>query len=366
VSEGRVLQVLGPSTGGIRRHVAFLRDHLRRTGWEVEVAGPAGALDDLDHVVPIPRRDRPVGTARAWARLREVVDGFDLVHAHGLKPGLLLGAMRDRPPVVLSVHNLVLDEVAGRLAPVLRRLEGRLPGRVDAVIAISPGVAERFAGRFAGRHDPATFHVIPPAGPPPQPTRPAAAVRAELGVGDDDDLVVTAARLNPQKGLDVLVEAAAAVVRDRPGLRWFVFGEGTSRAALEADIARRGLDGVVELAGSRPAIDDELAAADLVVVTSRWESGPLVLLEAAALGRPVVSTDVGLARSVIDPASGRLVPAGDPAALARAVADALAAPAGPAVADLARFAPDRLAEEVADVYRRVLGGSRRPGAERAY
>lgn len=362
MSEGRVLQVLGPSTGGIRRHVAFLRDHLRRTGWEVEVAGPAGAVDDLDHVVPIPRRDRPVGTARAWARLREVVDGFDLVHAHGLKPGLLVGAMGRRPPVVLSVHNLVLDEVAGRLAPVLRRLEGRLPARVDAVIAISPGVAARFAGAAGSP----TLHVIPPAGPPPHPTRPAAEVRRQLGVGPDQDLVVTAARLNPQKGLDVLVEAAAEVVRRRPGLRWFVFGEGTARAALEWDIAGRGLDDVVVLAGSRPSVDDELAAADLVVVTSRWESGPLVLLEAAALGRPVVSTDVGLARSVVDAASGRLVPVGDPAALAGAVVAALGDGTGPPAADLARFAPDHLAEQVADVYRQVLGGSRGPGAQRAY
>lgn len=362
MSEGRILQVLGPSTGGIRRHVAFLRDHLRRTGWEVEVAGPEGALDDLDHLVPIPRRDRPVGTARAWAALREVVDGFDLVHAHGLKPGLLVGAMGHRPPAVLSVHNLVLDEVAGKLAPVLRRLEGRLPARVDAVIAISPGVAARFPGASGSP----AFHVIPPAGPPPRPARPASEVRRELGVGPDHDLVVTAARLNPQKGLDVLVEAAAEVVRHRPGLRWFVFGEGTARSALEQDIARRGVDGVVVLAGARPTVDDELAAADLVVVTSRWESGPLVLLEAAALGRPVVSTDVGLARSVLDPASGRLVPVGDPHALAAAVVAALGDPGAAPPTDLARFAPDHLAEQVADVYRQVLAGSRGPGPERAY
>lgn len=362
MTRGRVLQVLGPSTGGIRRHVTYLRDHLRSTGWDVEVAGPAGSIDGLDHVVAIPRRDRPVGTVRAWAQLRPLVERFDVVHAHGLKPGLLVGAMRARPPAVLSVHNLVLDEVAGRAALPLRWLEGVLPGRVDAVIAVSRGTAERFSGAAAS----GVLRVIPPAGPPPQPSLSRDAVRAALGIEPGEDLVVTAARLSPQKGLDVLIAAAAQVVGQRPGLRWFVFGEGAEHDDLRRAITHRDLDDVVVLAGPRRSVDDELAAADLVVVTSRWESGPLVLLEAAALGRPIVSTDVGLARSLLDPESGRLVPVGDPTALADAVLAALQDPTGQPPADPSRFAPDRLAEQVADVYRQLLGRNGPSARERAY
>lgn len=347
------LELLGPSVGGIRRHVAYLRDELRAAGWEVRTAGPVGVLEDLDHVVPIPGGLRPDDVLAARRALHPLLAGVDVLHAHGLKAGWLAATVRPRPPLVVSIHNLVLDDVAGRSAALLRLLEERLPARADATIAVSREVADRFAGRAGADR----IHVIPPAGPPPVPARLPEVVRAELGVGADEDLVVTAARLNPQKGLDVLLEAAAAVRARRPGLRWFVFGDGALREELEADIARRGLQGVVHLAGSRPDVDSELAAADLVVVTSQWESGPLVVLEALALGRPVVSTDVGLVPEVIDPASGRVVPVGDAAALADAVVATLAG-AGDGGAEVptssARFRPAALAAAVRDVYEEVV------------
>jgi glycosyltransferase involved in cell wall biosynthesis len=354
VTAPRVLQLLGPSTGGIRRHVAYLTAHLREAGWPVAVAGPQGALDEIDHVVPIPKRDRPLRTLQARAALAPLLAEVDLVHAHGLKPALITSLIRNRPKLVVSVHNLVLDEVSGRAAPALRWLEGRLPARADATIAISDGVAARFAGVAGGDR----IRVVPPAGPPPTPTRTPEAVRAELGVGAGEDLVVTPARLTPQKGLLVLLDAAEQVRRSRPGLRWFVFGEGWLRPELEEAIERRGLAGTVHLAGLRPDVDSELAAADAVVVTSQWESGPLVLLEAVALGRPVVSTDVGLARSVVEPPRGRVVPVGDAGALAAALVEVLER--GEDVDRVghptpSRFSPPALAAEVEAVYRDVLG-----------
>ena len=353
MTAGRVLHLLGPSTGGIRRHVAYLRDEMRSSGWDVAVAGPAGVLAELDHVLPVPARGRVRGLVAARRTLSRVMQSYDVVHAHGLKVGWLASMVRRRPPLVVSVHNLVLDEVAGRSAPILRALESRLPARADATIAISAEVARRFRGLDgAGR-----IRVIPPAGPPPSPTRSRDDVRADLGIGPGDDLVVTAARLTPQKGLHVLIDAAASAVARRPRLRWFVFGEGLLRAELEAEVARRGLTGTVQLAGPRPNLDDELAAADLVAVTSQWESGPLVLLEAIALDRPVVSTRVGLAPDVIDPGRGRLVEVGASADLADAVVELLRDPPGvdgtvPGSFD--RFRPAALADEVEAVYREVL------------
>lgn len=182
-------------------------------------------------------------------------------------------------------------------------------------------------------------------------------MRGELGVRDGEDLVVTAARLHPQKGLATLLDAAEIAHRARPGLRWFVFGEGPLRRELEADIERRGLGAVVHLAGSRPDVDSELAAADVVAMTSMWESGPLVVLEALALGRPVLSTHVGLAPDVIGPGQGSLVPVGDAEAMARALVDLLVdppAPQGWMSGSSARFSPAALATEVESVYRKVL------------
>lgn len=351
----RVLQLLGPSTGGIRRHVRYLTDVLREDGWSIDVAGPAGVLDDLEHTVPVPAGVDPRAVLRSRRALREILPEYDLVHAHGLKAGWTASlSRRVGLPLVVSVHNLVLDEVAGASAAVLRRLEGMLPARAHRTIAISGEVARRFEG-VAGSE---RIVVIPPAGPPPAPRRSAAEVRSELGVGPADDLVVTAARLHPQKDLTLLLDAAAIVAGRRPGLRWFVFGEGPLREELASEVTRRGLADVVHLAGARSSVDDELAAADVVAVTSRWESGPLVVLEALALGRPVVSTRVGLVPDAVHPPIGRVVPVGDAPAFADALTEALEVGAATSSAtsddDLR---PDVLARRVGETYREVLGRS---------
>ncbi len=328
MNDQRVLQLLGPSTGGIRRHVGYLTERLRAEGWTVDTAGPAGVLDELTHVVDVPAGLSPSGLARCRSQLRAIVSrgGYDLVHAHGLKVGWLLSTLRVGVPTVLSVHNLVLDEVAGRSARPLRWLEGRLPARFDATIAISREVAGRF-DHGPGRE---RIQVIPPAGPPPSPKRDRAAVRAELGLDEGDDLVVTAARLHPQKGLDLLLAAADRAREERPKLRWVIFGDGPDHDSLVEEIERRQLDSTVLLAGRRPDVDDQLAAADVVAVTSRWESGPLVVLEALALGRPVVSTRVGLAPDVVPGTAGRLVDVSDAAGFADALVATLRAVDGSA------------------------------------
>jgi glycosyltransferase involved in cell wall biosynthesis len=351
-----VLHLLGPSTGGIRAHVATLADALEARGWDVGVAGPAGVLDGLrklDHEVPVPAGLSPAGVVRARRALRGAAAGADLVHAHGLKAGWVATLLRPRPPVVLSVHNLVLDDVAGRAAPVLRVLEGGLVGRVDHVVAISDEVARRFTGSTgAGRTT-----TVPPLGPAPVPTRSREEVRAGLGVPHGARLVVTAARLHPQKGMVDLLDAAALLRSAAPeAVRWVVLGEGPQRAALEAEVAARGLGDVVDLAGARASVADELAAADVVAVTSRWESGPLVVLEALALGRPVVATSVGLVPAVVGPEQGRVVPVGDPAALAAAVAEVLAAgdEAFPGVPRAGRYGPESLVPPIEAVYQELL------------
>ncbi len=350
----RVLLLLGPSTGGIRAHVGALAAALDERGWVVGTAGPAGVLDGirrLDHVVPVPVGSAPGPVLRGRRVLRGVAPRYDLVHAHGLKAGWVATIAALEVPLVVSVHNLVLDEVAGRAAPLLRALEAALVGRADATIAISDEVARRFTGvRGAGRTT-----TVAPLGPAPVTRAAPADVRAALGVPEGGHLVVTAARLHPQKGLTDLVEAADLLRRRVEGLRWVVLGDGPERRELEALIAARDLREVVVLAGSRPSIGDELAAADVVAVTSRWESGPLVVLEALALGRPVVATAVGLVPDVVGPAVGRVVPVGDPVAMAAALAEVLATPpAAGGASGVDRYGPDHLVPPIEAVYREVL------------
>jgi glycosyltransferase involved in cell wall biosynthesis len=364
VAEDRaeVVQLLGPSTGGIRQHVTFLTKELRARGWWTETAGPARVLEGLggvDHVVPVPSGLRPRAIPGAVRELRRVMRGRRLLHAHGLTAGwiaVFARGRRRRFGVVLTVHNVVLDEVVGRAAFVLRGLERSLARRVDRIIAVSQQIADDLAKAAPG----VPIVTIGPLGPPPVPRRSVAEVRAALGALDGP-LIVCVARLHPQKGLDVLLEAMPEIAGAVPTVHLAIVGEGPERAALEVLVERLRLDARVSfVVPSNPA--DELAAADVVVIPSRWESGPLVLTEALLLERPVVATPVGsVTQLVTDGDTGWLVPVGEVGALASALIAALRDPdeaarraaEGRARAEIV-VDPDRRVSLVTDAYRATL------------
>ena len=324
---------------------------------------------ELDGVVHVARARHVAGLWRARRVLAPLVAEADPVHAHGLKAGWVAalsaraavgrGGPVRRAPVVLTVHNVVLAETAGRAAPALRRLQRALVGRVDAVIATSPAVAAHLGMPAA--------HVVVPFADVPTPTFPPADVRRDLGVGAHQPLVVAVGRLHPQKGFATLVRAARLLVEDLPDVAVVIVGEGPEEAQLRRVVADGGLQDVVHLVGPRYPAVDQLAAADVVVIPSLWESGPLVALEALTLGRPLVATPVGFVPDlVVDDGSVRLVPVGEASALASAVADVLSA-GGPVGLDGAgrrrlaeRLDPDRLVDAVEDVYAAALAARSAP------
>jgi glycosyltransferase involved in cell wall biosynthesis len=136
-------------------------------------------------------------------------------------------------------------------------------------------------------------------------------------------LVCTAVgRLVPVKGYDVLVEAARLLETDAPNLHILLVGDGDSRQALENQIVKLNLTGRVTLAGyqDREQVMSILKSSDLFVMPSRYEGTPIALLEAGALGLPIVASNVGgIPELVRDRQEALLVPAEDPAALARAL-----------------------------------------------
>lgn len=319
----RVLQLAGPSTGGIRRHVAVLAAVLSDGNWRVDVAAPAGVLDDLDvgssrrHVVAVPASLAPgrlLAAVRALRALRRSVGPWDVVHAHGLKAGWVAWLARPGCPVVLTVHNVVLDEVAGRTAALQRRLERAVVRIADKVIAVSPEIVDHFAGVGGDGH----VEFVIPASPAPHPRRPRDEVRRSLGVDDDRALVVVAARLHPQKDLPTFVAAWRQVVAAHPTARAVVVGEGPARGEIEAAVARAGIGDTLSLPGASEHAVDEIAAADVVVLSSRWEGAPLVVAEAMQLGRPIVSTRVGVVEEMTGDGA-TIVDVGDVDALAAAV-----------------------------------------------
>lgn len=356
----RVVQLLGPSAGGIRRHVACLTAELEARGWTAVVAGPAGVMEGVgrqDAVVPVPRGVSPsrvVGSAR---RVAELSRGADLVHAHGLTPGWIAALARHRPPLVVTIHNLVLDEVHGWRAPALRVIETILPRRVESLIAVSRGVADRLGSA-------AVTAVIPPAGPAPVVDIGPEDVRRQLGIPLDAPLVVTVGRLGPQKDIPTFLRAVARAADTVPDLRAVVAGEGRDRDALERLASDLGLMASVRVTFAGPVVNaaNLMAAADVVVVSSLWESGPLVLFEAMLLGRPVVTTRVGIADDLVHPGmTGHLVPVGDHEAIAAGIVavvtdrDRAAAMAGRGREIAERLVGSgALVSAVEDVYRATL------------
>jgi glycosyltransferase involved in cell wall biosynthesis len=147
----------------------------------------------------------------------------------------------------------------------------------------------------------------------------------ELFAEPPDRIVGAAGRLSPEKGFDVLVEAARKVVAMNPAVGFILFGEGPLHDALEVQIDEAGLEGRFILAGFRPDLDQLVPRLDLMVLSSHTEGLPNVVLEALAASVPVVATAVGGTPEVIeDGVHGYLVPPGDAEALAGRIRDALA------------------------------------------
>lgn len=356
----RVLHILGPSAGGIGRHVGELARRQASMGHSVTVLGPAGSVPNglglQSSGIEVKRAS--IGPARSFfaaARaIRYHAHAADLVHAHGLTAGWTTAAARLSAPTVLTVHNLVLPEVARRATPLLRLAEARLPARFDRTIAISDDVARWFAGRpGAGRID-----VVAPVGPAPVPDRAPAVVRTELGLADHTTFIVLVARLHPQKDVGTFLQAVSLIVRRGfSDLLAMVVGDGPDRASLERQRDELGLADQVRFVGARRSAAAEMAAANVVVCSSLWESFGFVVAEALLLGRPVAATAVGrIPEMVIDGETGRLAPPGDPVELARAITDMADDPLAVEMAEQGRarvqavFNPDVLVEEVLETY----------------
>ncbi|PZF85955.1 glycosyltransferase family 4 protein [Jiangella anatolica] len=318
----RLTIVVGMTAGGVGMHVRSLVERLGGLGIEVGVAGPQETQDRFDFVgagarfapVRIGSAPNPPADLAAVLALRRAFRATDVVHAHGFRAaalsGLALGRRRDgRVPLLATWHNAVL--VTGPKRVLIGQLEKLAARRADVTLGVSSDLVAR--ARELGAAD---VRLAPVAAPRVQPAeRDAAAVRAELGAGDRP-LLLAVNRLAEQKGLDVLL-AAAARWRDRePQPLVVVAGDGPLEDELNADIARDDLP--VRLLGRRSDVPDLLAAADLYVLTSVWEGRPLVIQEAMQVGLAVVTTAAGGVPELVGDGA-KVVPVGDVQAVADAV-----------------------------------------------
>lgn len=317
----RVLHVAQSADYGLARFFADLLGDQVERGWTVAFAGPAtaSAPDGVDRIGWEASRQPGRSVAAEARRLSDAVDAFapDVVHLHSSKAGLVGRlVLRGRRPTLFQPHAWSFLAVHGatRAAAVLwERLAMRW---TDAVVCCSQ--AEYQQGEQHGIRG--RYRVIPNAVDVQRfAGADRAAARARLGLGDGP-LVACIGRLSHQKGQDVLLDAWPAVRAAVPAARLVLVGDGPDQQALAA----RAIDGV-ELVGRQPAVEDWMAAADVVAQPSRYEGLSLTVLEAMAAGRSIVATDVeGMAEAI--GSGGAIVRPGDGRALADAVVHRLRDP----------------------------------------
>ncbi|MCZ7438283.1 glycosyltransferase family 4 protein [Micromonospora sp. WMMC241] len=316
---GSVALVLASSTGGVGQHIRSVARGLTEAGASVLVCGPAATQDQFDFTgagarftpVEIPANPTP-GDARAVTALRRALaeTPVDVVHAHGLRAGLVAALARPAVPLVVTWHNAVL---AGGLRGTLSRLVERVVARsVRVALGASADLVERAAALGAG-----DARLAPVAAPAlPAPRRRRSAVRAEFGVTGDRPLILSVGRLHPQKRYDVLIDAAARWRARTPSPVVVIAGSGPAYLPLAARISTARAP--VTLLGHRTDVADLLAGADLAVVTSDWEARQLFAQEALRAGVPLVATAVGGLPELVGDAAV-LVPPGDVDAVDAAV-----------------------------------------------
>jgi glycosyltransferase involved in cell wall biosynthesis len=361
-----VLQlVVSSQLGGGPVHVEDLVRRLDPAEFAVVVGAPAGG--------PFLERFRAAGaevvevaadrlSARTLARVTRLVRerGTSVVHSHGKGAGFYgrLAARRATAAAVHTFHGLHYAGYPPGARAVYLAMERALARRSHTVIHVSASQAA--AARPLGLAPADRARVIVngiDAARVEATLLPRERARAELGVPEAGAVLGTVARFDPVKGLEVLLEAAARL----PDATLVLIGDGPQAHTLRARAQRLGVEARVVFAGARPDASRWFAALDAYVSASRGEGLPLALVEAMAAGLPVVASHVpGHVDTVAHGETGTLVPADDPVALAAAAAAFLADPARARVAGAAGrararrdFSVDRMAAEVAEVYRRA-------------
>lgn len=374
-----IASVFYPSIGGAQRVVLETGRRLRARGVDVfVVTRHHGGLARYEEVAGLPTYRVGRGDAgKAVAALSFILGAvvllwrlrarYEVLHCHQMiSPmtiGLLARLLARRPLVVMPHRSGPIGDVGvlTRTRPLTGRLRLAAARRwADAFVCISPAIAEelRAAGVPAARLWPIANGVDLERLRPVDAGR-RAALRRELGL-PAGPLALYAGRLVPEKGLDVLLAAWPAVLREVRGAHLALVGAGEQREALEAQAAGLGLAGRVSFVGGRDEVAPLLQAADLFVLPSYAEGLPVALLEAMACGLPAVATAVdGTADVLEDGVTGRLVPPGDAAALAAGLVEGLTSPVAPAWGERGRdhvarrYSLEQVVGRYLDLYRAV-------------
>ncbi|MCO1658242.1 glycosyltransferase [Pseudonocardia sp. S2-4] len=351
--------------GGAESLVCELVRRGRSRGWISSVASAGGVrADELAAegvaIFPVPMARRSAsGVARAALATHLAVRKAqpDVVIAHNVGATVVARLAVGRRIPVITVFHGVAEEDYPRAAQLLRR--------ADTVVAVSAAIAGRL--RENGLQEPTPIVIRNAVSPRRSPPRDES--RKALDIPPDAPVVLCMARLVPQKRHDVLLDAWARMdpkLRAEKGALLLLAGDGPDREALRKRAEDLGVSGSVRFLGQRDDIPELLSAADVNVLTSDWEGLPISVLEALAAGVPVVASNVDGLSEVLAHGGGRLVPPGDPAAVAEALERLLADPTQLAAMGRAgrqtvarHYDPLAMADRYGELFERVHAVGRR-------
>ena len=327
MSRIKVLEMIDRSfLGGGQITLLSLVKGLDKDKFEVMAASGGGGplVDELGKLgVPhIPIDVRKLSGPGAAGRIAAVLRGaaIDVLHTHGGVAGLYGRLAAKKAGIPAVVHTLHGIHYLHYRNPLLKWafivLERRLSRFTDAVIFVSQadlrkGMKLRLAPAGKAR---LIRNGIDPAGMIPGFDR--AAKKIELG-SDGRPLIVAVSRLHRQKGLKYLLRAVPLIREGIPAVKVVIAGGGPLASKLASAVRRLRIGESASLLGEREDAREVLAAADVFVLPSLWEGLPYVLVEAAALGKPIVASDIDGVREVVRSGeTGVLVPPRDPGSLA--------------------------------------------------
>lgn len=373
----RVLQVIDHirDLGGAERFMVGLATHLPPARFDVRTVSTrtaGGPLLEMLKSAGIPHVNLGRRTKHDYHRLMGLAwvlrrERIDVLHTHMFGSnlaGTVIGTLCRVPVIVAQEHSWSYQG-----QPMRKLLDGRLIGRLaDQFVAVSAADRDRMIDL---ERVPVNKTSVIPTAYIPRSTESSLDLRAELGLRPQTPLVGTAAHLRPPKALKVLLDAHARVLQQIPDAHLVIAGDGPERAALELHAANLGLGGRVVFLGRREDVDAILRAIDVAALSSDREGTPLLAFECMAHAVPLVATDVGGLREIVeDGRTGILVSRRNPAALADAIVGLLRDPerrgvlAAAAHARLGSFTIDAVAGRFADLYDELL--ARADGQRRGY
>jgi glycosyltransferase involved in cell wall biosynthesis len=371
----KVLIVTEATGAGSGRHVAELAEGLLNAGCAVHLLysdlraerpflNALASLKGLHaHRVQMRREPHWSDLLCLWQIRRYIqrAGAFDVVHAHSSKAGVLarLAAFGTGAAKIYTPHAIrTMDPT---LHPAVRELYrtvevGLARTSCEAVIAVS----EHERQHVIGLGVPAAKTHMVTNGIPPVRLNGRPAIRAELGIAPDDVAIGFIGRLVPQKAPGRFVATVASVARHHPQVRGILVGSGPLRDSVHKTAREAGIFERIVWVTNRQG-PEVLPAFDMLLMPSLYEGMPYVLLEALAVGVPVIATDVGgAAEAIEDQSTGFIVPQNDAAALLEKVrllvenVELRQAMAKAALRKSGEISVERMVEQTLQVYRTAL------------